>query len=70
MMCLAIPMKVVRIDGDSALVEAGGSSRTANISLLKGVRKGDYILIHAGFAIERVNAKEASKTLRMLLKLW
>lgn len=65
-MCLAIPMRVRGIDGDNAVVESGGLRRTANISLLKGVKKGDYILIHAGFAIEKVHEKEAKATLRLL----
>jgi len=65
-MCLAIPMKVVKIDGDSAVVEAGGLRRAANILFLRDVKKGDYVLIHAGFAIEKVNTKEARETLRLI----
>ena len=65
-MCLAIPMKVVKVDKNEAVVESGGLRRTANMSFLKGVKKGDYILIHAGFAIEKVNTKEAKKTLKLI----
>ena len=65
-MCLAIPMRVREIDGDNAVAESGGLRRTANISFLRGVKKGDYILIHAGFAIEKVNREEAAATLRLL----
>jgi len=68
-MCLAIPMKVVRIDGESCVAEAGGLRRTANISFLGNVKRGEYILIHAGFAIERVKEAEARKTLRVLKDL-
>lgn len=64
-MCLAIPMKVIKISGENCVVESGGLRRSANISFLKNVRKGDYILIHAGFAIEKVKVAEAKKTLRM-----
>lgn len=64
-MCLAIPMKVIKINGENCVVESGGLRRSANISFLKNVRKGDYILIHAGFAIEKVKVAEAKKTLRM-----
>lgn len=65
-MCLAIPMKVVEIKGETCVVESGGLKRTANIALLKGVKRGDYILIHAGFAIEKIKAVEAKKTLKLL----
>lgn len=68
-MCLAIPMKVVEIKGENCVVESGALRRSANIALLKGVRRGDYILIHAGFAIEKVKAREAKKTLRLVKNL-
>lgn len=68
-MCLAIPMKTVKIDGAEGVVEAGGLRRRANFSLMKGIRVGDYVLLHAGFAIEKVHEKEAKKTLRLLKEL-
>jgi len=65
-MCLGIPMKIVRLDGQEGEVEAGHLRRRANFSLLKEVRMGEYVLVHAGFAIERVKEKEARATLKML----
>lgn len=65
-MCLGIPMKLVEIDGDTGIVESGGLRKSAKLSFVKGVKKGDYLLIHAGFAMERVKPKEAAKTLRAL----
>jgi len=65
-MCLGIPMKLVKIDGDTGLVESGGLRKSANLSFVKGAKKGDYVLIHAGFAMERIKPKEAVKTLRAL----
>jgi len=65
-MCLGIPMKIVSIKGDDAIVLAGGLKRKANISLLKDARVGEYVLIHAGFAIERVKTKEAKATLKVI----
>ncbi|MBN2453013.1 MAG: HypC/HybG/HupF family hydrogenase formation chaperone [Candidatus Omnitrophica bacterium] len=65
-MCLAIPMKVIKIDGDECLVESGGLERRANLALLEGVKRGDYILLHAGFAIEKLDPAEARKTLRLI----
>lgn len=65
-MCLAIPMKIVDINGNEAIVTAGGLRKKADISLISGVKTGDYILIHAGFAIEKVKVAEAKKTLDAL----
>lgn len=65
-MCLGIPMKIVNLDGDEALVETGALRRKANVSLMKNLKAGDYILIHAGFAIEKVKKAEARKTLKVL----
>jgi len=65
-MCLAVPMRLIKIDGDEAMVESGGLTRKVNISLMKDARIGDYLLIHAGFAIEKVKEAEAKKTLKAL----
>ena len=65
-MCLGIPMKIVSIAGDDGVVESGGLRRSAKFSFLKHARIGDYVLVHAGFAIERVKEAEAKKTLRAL----
>jgi hydrogenase expression/formation protein HypC len=50
-------MRVKKIEGETAVAESGGLKRSANLSLLKGVKIGDYILVHAGFAIEKVTLK-------------
>ena len=68
-MCLGIPMKVMSIDGSEGMVESGGLSRKANFSLMKSVSIGDYVLLHAGFAIEKIKPEEAKKTLEMLKEL-
>jgi len=65
-MCLGIPMKVIKIDGDEGLVESGGLKRKANFSLMKDLKIGDYILMHAGFAIEKIKEREAKATLEAL----
>lgn len=65
-MCLGIPMKIRKIQGDFACVEAGGLLRTVNIQMLSGISIGDYVLVHAGFAIEKVNPKKAKETLRLI----
>ncbi|HKI97791.1 MAG TPA: HypC/HybG/HupF family hydrogenase formation chaperone [bacterium] len=65
-MCLAIPARVVTLDGAMATVEVAGVTRTASTHLLDGVRVGDYLLIHAGFALSRLDEAEAQETLRLL----
>ena len=65
-MCLGIPMKIVRIDGETGLVKTGGLERKANLSLIKDAKVGDYILMHAGFAIEKVKEDEAKRTIKVL----
>jgi len=69
--CLAIPGKVIKIDSDKnhATVDYGdGTKRKANISLVD-VKKGDYVLVHAGFAIEVLDEKEAEKTLELFREM-
>ena len=65
-MCLAVPMKIVEVKGNEGFVESSGLKRKANFSLIKSPRVGEYVLLHAGFAIERVKDKEAQKTLKAL----
>ena len=65
-MCLGIPMKVKRIDADFAEVQSGRLTRRANIRMLAGVKPGDYVLVHAGFAIERLDPQKARQTLRII----
>ena len=65
-MCLAVPTKIISIENDIALVEIGGVTRKASIQLVPESRVGDYILLHAGFAIEVLNEEEALETLEIL----
>ncbi len=65
-MCVAIPSKVVEIDGQMATVELGGNRSTARLDLVDDVEIGDYVLVHAGFAIETVDEEYALETLAML----
>ena len=65
-MCLGIPMKIKSINGEFAQVELGRLKRTINIQLLSSVKVGDYVIVHAGFAIQIVDPKRAKETLRLL----
>lgn len=70
-MCLAIPGKIVEIDtkNQHATIDYGdGTKRQANVSLVD-VKKGDFVLVHAGFAIEVLDKKEAMKTLDLLREM-
>ncbi len=68
-MCLAIPVKIVKINGTLAEVEMEGVGRQADIRLVDNVAVGDYVLIHAGFAIEKIDEKEAKETLKLLKQI-
>lgn len=64
-MCLAIPGKVIkRINSEQAEVLLGGIRKTVRIDLLPETKDGDYVLIHAGYAITRINEKEADEVNR------
>lgn len=65
-MCLGIPMKVKKIKGEFAEVETGRLRRQINIQMLPQVKIGDYVIVHAGFAIQKVNPKMAKETLELI----
>ncbi len=65
-MCLAIPAKVMSVHGQSALVTIEDVEYQASLLLLDDVQPGDFIMLHAGFAIQKVDAGEAEETLRLL----
>ena len=65
-MCLGIPMKVKKINKEFAEVESGRLIRNINIQMLAHVKVGDYVIVHAGFAIEIVNPKRAKETLKLI----
>ncbi len=65
-MCLAIPAKVISIQGQEAEAEIGGISRKISLALTPEARVGDYVLLHTGYAISIVDQEEAQETLKML----
>jgi hydrogenase expression/formation protein HypC len=68
-MCLAIPALVKSIDGFEAQIEVGGVSRNISLRLTPEACVGDYVYVHAGFAISVVDEAEAVESLRMLREL-
>lgn len=63
-MCLAVPGRISEIKGNKAIVDYGGVKRTADISLVD-VKEGDYVIVHAGFAIQVLSKKDAEETLKI-----
>jgi hydrogenase expression/formation protein HypC len=64
-MCLSIPAKIDSIDGEMAMVSVGSVTYKASLQLLDDVNVGDYILLHTGFAIQKISEEEAAETLRI-----
>jgi hydrogenase expression/formation protein HypC len=65
-MCLGVPMQVIAISADLAVCDIDGVRRAASLMMLAGVEVGDYVLVHAGFAIEKIDEAEAHLTLQLL----
>ncbi|MGE5509273.1 MAG: HypC/HybG/HupF family hydrogenase formation chaperone [Chitinophagales bacterium] len=68
-MCLAVPAKVLSIDGTLARVEVEGNVREVGVRLVPDVKVGDFVLVHAGFAVEIVDEKAAEETLDIFRQL-
>lgn len=69
-MCLAVPGKIVSLEGDgTGKVDYMGTTVLANLTLLPGVKVGDWVIVHAGFAISRLDRKEARRTLKLFQEL-
>ncbi len=66
-MCLAIPAEVVALkDEDVATVSLGGVRKDVSLALVEGVAPGDYVLIHVGYALSKLSAEEAERTLALM----
>ena len=63
-MCLSIPARIISINGSMAEVSAGGTIFKAGLQMVEDVKVGDYILLHAGFAIQKISEEDAAETLR------
>ena len=68
-MCLAIPARIVELEGDKAVVDAMGNRWRAKTTLLPKAKLGDLVLIHAGFAISLVDEGEAKKTWELIAEI-
>ncbi|MBR7158149.1 MAG: HypC/HybG/HupF family hydrogenase formation chaperone [Alphaproteobacteria bacterium] len=69
-MCLAVPAKIVSLgNDDKALVDLGGVQKEISVKLLDNVTEGDYVLVHAGFALSKMDETEAEETLELFVDL-
>jgi hydrogenase expression/formation protein HypC len=68
-MCLGVPAKVISIDGSNAVAEMGGVTYPVSLALTEDVTEGDFVLVHAGFVIEKIDPAEAAETLRLIREI-
>jgi hydrogenase expression/formation protein HypC len=69
-MCLSIPVKIISIKDDIAEVSAGGTIFKAGLQMIEDVKPGDYVLLHAGFAIQKISEEEAEETIRLFKEIY
>ncbi len=65
-MCLAIPSKIVTLENNVAIIDVDGVRRTASMLLLEDAKVGDWVIVHAGFAIQILDEEGALETIRLL----
>jgi hydrogenase expression/formation protein HypC len=68
-MCLSIPAKVLSVEGNTARASVGGAIVQTSLHLVDDVKPGDYILIHTGFALQKISEEEALETIRIIKEL-
>lgn len=68
-MCLSVPAEILSIQGEMARASVGGAVREISLQMVENVKPGDFVLVHTGFAIEKIGKEEAAETLEMLRQL-
>lgn len=68
-MCLAVPYRVISKDGNKAIADVFGMKKEIDIRIIENVEIDEYVLVHAGFAIQRVSPEDAEETLELLTEL-
>jgi len=69
-MCLAIPARVAEIlDGDQAIVDLGGVRKEVSLALVDDVAMGDYVIVHVGYALQKLDPDEAARTLALFVEM-
>ena len=65
-MCIAIPSKIVKIENNMATIDVDGAKREASLLLLDDPKIGDYVIVHAGFAIHKIDEADALESLKLM----
>ena len=65
-MCLGIPGRIMALTGSTAVIDVAGARKSVSMALLDGATVGDYVIVHAGFAIEKIDIAKAEETLRLI----
>lgn len=68
-MCLAVPARIVEINGEMAKIEVGGVLRVVSLMLVPDLQPGDYVITHAGFALHKVEEEDAQASIALLREL-
>ena len=68
-MCLSVPAEIISIDGQMAKASVGGAIREISLQLVENAVVGDFVLLHTGYAIEKISQEEAEETVRLLKEL-
>lgn len=68
-MCLSVPAEIISIDGSIAKASVGGAVREISLQLVEDINIGDFVLLHTGFAIEKISKEEAEETIQLLREL-
>ena len=68
-MCLAIPSKIIKIDNNMGIIDVEGVKKEVSLLLIEDPKIGNYVIVHAGFAIQKIDEAEASESLKLLRDL-
>ncbi len=69
-MCLAVPAQVEKIEGETAVVNLSGNRQKAMASLVPDLKPGDWVLLHAGYILQKIDEKEALETIKLLEEVY
>jgi hydrogenase expression/formation protein HypC len=68
-MCLSIPAKIISVEGETAKASVGGAIIKVGLQMVDDVKAGDYVLVHTGFALQKISDREAQETLKLIKEL-
>ncbi len=68
-MCLSVPAKIISVEGTSAKASVGGAIVSVSLHLVDDIVPGDYVLVHTGFALQKIDEEEALETIRLIKEM-